>query len=346
MSEAARRTRSVKGASFTRTGSPSSVSKLASAPLARATFWAIDSIRRATSLRRPSSSTRKVPSITAVSAMMFLAVPACMRPIVTTTGSRGSVRRLRTFCSSPTTAQAAASASIPRCGRAAWLDRPFTRMVNSCPPAIRAPARTPIRPTGISGSTWRETMPSTPFICPALMISRAPKGSASSAGWNTQRTVPENLSRSAWSASATPSRTEVWTSWPQACITPAFLEWNGRSGLRSSMGRASMSARKARVRPLPLPRMVATRPVSNTGSISEMPALSSMRRTSAEVSRSSWDSSGFSWMARRALIMVSAKAGVMLRGRSDMKPFYSAAVERAIPAGPATDSARMPARLT
>src|SRR6184192_3700462 len=52
----------------------------------------------------------------------------------------------------------------------------------------------------------------------------------------------------------------MWTSWPQACITPARVDRNGTSAV-SLRGRPSISARTSTDRPGRSPRISATTPV-------------------------------------------------------------------------------------
>ncbi len=68
----------------------------------------------------------------------------------------------------------------------------------------------------------------------------------SSAGWNTRRTRPGSGRARCRSCSArpAPSSAVVCTSCPQACATPSTVERQG-SGVSSSTGRASRSARRA-----------------------------------------------------------------------------------------------------
>ena len=60
-------------------------------------------------------------------------------------------------------------------------------------------------------------------MAPSLIMPSAPPPH-SSAGWKQRVTAPGSSARSRTSVFATPSRMEVWQSWPQACIFPATCE--------------------------------------------------------------------------------------------------------------------------
>jgi len=59
---------------------------------------------------------RMVPSMTAVSGMMLLVVPALMRPTVTTVGSNTSIVRVTIVCSACTISHAMGMGSSAACG--------------------------------------------------------------------------------------------------------------------------------------------------------------------------------------------------------------------------------------
>src|SRR5881394_3685209 len=105
-------------------------------------------------------------------------------------------------------------------------------------------------------------------IRPSLTISRPPPP-PSSAGWKITTAVPEKLRVSARYL-APPSSIAVCPSCPQACILPGLMERYGRL-VCSSMGSASMSARRPTTfpAPCPLPRITPTTPVL------PMPAMTS-----------------------------------------------------------------------
>ena len=93
---------------------------------------------------------------------------------------------------------------------------------------------------------------------PSLTIASAPPR-PSSAGWKMRWTVPSKL-RVAARYLAAPSSMVVWPSWPQACMRPLCrLRWS--KVLCSSIGSASMSARRPMARGLLPTRMVPTTPV-------------------------------------------------------------------------------------
>ena len=90
--------------------------------------------------------------------------------------------------------------------------------------------------------------------------SPSPPPIASSAGWNTSRTVPASCGASSFSTAATPSSVVVWMSWPQACIRPGLVLAKARP-VCSSIGSASMSARIASTGPGRPPWIMPTTPV-------------------------------------------------------------------------------------
>ncbi len=159
-------------------------------------------------------------------------------------------------------------------------------------------------------------MASTPSNAPSSIILGAPEFvPASSAGWNRKRTRPESSSLMAASTSATPSRMAAWASCPQACMTPLLFDRYGMS-FSSVRGRASISARRATVRPGRTPTRSAVTPLSVppkplfTFSSPRARRRSSMKR---EVSTSCQESSGCSWKRRRSAATRSATASARFR---------------------------------
>ena len=75
------------------------------------------------------------------------------------------------------------------------------------------------------------------------IVSIAPPGISSSAGWKISRS-PRGSSGAPASARAVPSRIAVCASWPQACAALGIVEAYG-APVRSAIGNASMSARNA-----------------------------------------------------------------------------------------------------
>ncbi len=127
---------------------------------------------------------------------------------------------------------------------------------------------------------------------PSSIILRAP--AISSLGWKTSRTVPEKQSFREERIFAAVSRIAMWASWPQACIIPRFREAKG-SPVCSSRGRASMSARRRRVFPPPVPRIRAVTPVSATFSRTSRPRSRRNAAILPAVRSSPKPGSGWAW---------------------------------------------------
>ena len=81
----------------------------------------------------------------------------------------------------------------------------------------------------------------------------------SSAGWKISATLPAKLRVSARYFAA-PNSIVVWPSWPQACILPGTSEACS-APVSSSIGSASMSARRPVTGPAPCPSTIATTPL-------------------------------------------------------------------------------------
>ncbi len=99
----------------------------------------------------------------------------------------------------------------------------------------------------------------TPSLSIKVAPPSSPGGAPSSAGWKRKSTVPGTSSLIPISSSAVPRPTVMWTSCPQACITPGFCDFQGTS-TASSMGSASMSERQATTGPGLPPSRTATTP--------------------------------------------------------------------------------------
>ena len=84
----------------------------------------------------------------------------------------------------------------------------------------------------IRGSQCSARIRGTPSSTPCSMHACAPPGMVSSAGWKMIRTVPPSGDSSCMRCRtrAMPSMVVVWTSWPQAWVTPWFFDANGRPG--------------------------------------------------------------------------------------------------------------------
>ena len=108
---------------------------------------------------------------------------------------------------------------------------------------VIGPTFTAILPTSSRGSQCRAKIRLTPDIAPAAIVSIAPPGISSSAGWKTSRN-PTGSSGAPASASAVPSRIAVCPSCPQACAALGIVEAYS-APVRSAIGNASMSARNA-----------------------------------------------------------------------------------------------------
>ena len=122
-------------------------------------------------------------------------------------------------------------------------------------------------PRSISGELWNPYTSSTPSRTPSSIIGLAPPG-PSSAGWYSSLTVQleGSLSRCYSRNQPKPVKLAIWPSWPHICAARSLTDRYGRSGLPSSMTRASMSALKAMhfgvVDSGPVPLTSTTNPVS------------------------------------------------------------------------------------
>ena len=131
---------------------------------------------------------------------------------------------------------------------------------------------------------------------PASTIALAPPR-PSSAGWKMKCTRPRKL-RVCAKYLAAPSSMVVWPSWPQACITPSFVEACAKR-FASRIGKASMSARNPMAAvSLPFCKTPTT-PVPPMPVWTVRPNSRSFAATNSAV-RCSWKpSSGWAWMSRR-----------------------------------------------
>jgi hypothetical protein len=191
--------------------------------------------------------------------------------------------------------------STPVSGRAPCAPTPVMSTSKNAPPAIIGPERTAKRPTASFGRLCMPKIAShgKRSNSRSSIIAFAPP-SPSSAGWNTKCTVPSNW-RVAASTLAAPSSIAVWPSWPQACMQPAWRERCSKV-LASSIGSASMSARRPIVREdVPL-RSTPTTPVRPTPRCTSMPNDSRRCATSPAVRLSAKPSSGWAWMSRRQAV--------------------------------------------
>ncbi|MDI2021316.1 hypothetical protein PJL18_01835 [Paenarthrobacter nicotinovorans] len=229
--------------------------------------------------------------------MAFGAEPAEICPHTTETPLRTSTLRDSTAGTFTAIWANANTRSSVRCGLEVWPPRPESSILMVSDADVMAPMRVPIWPTLILGSQCSARMRGTPSSTPCSMQDNAPPGIVSSAGWKMIRTVPPSglFLCIRWSVRAMPSIAVVWTSCPQACVTPWFLEANGRP-VSSMIGKASMSPRRA-VAMGPSPTSTVSPVPSSRRGLS--PAASS-RSTSLSVVRNSLnDSSGCAWRSRR-----------------------------------------------
>ena len=185
--------------------------------------------------------------------------------MVTTLGFLASTSRAGSASIASTMRAATATGSTPRHGAEACVPRPCTTMRRRSELAIAGPATTATSPAASSLSVWSAKIAVGPGFAktPSFSMSGAPPsspgGGPSSAGWNTNSTVPARRSRRPLSSSATPSRMATWASCPHACIAPSTSLANGRS-VSSGIGNASMSPRNSTVRPGLPPSRTATSP--------------------------------------------------------------------------------------
>ena len=223
-----------------------------------------------------------------------------MWPQTTETPLRTSTRRDSTAGTLTAICARAKTSSSVRCGREVWPPRPVSSILMVSEAEVMAPIRVPILPTSIRGSQCRARIRGTPSRTPCSMQLWAPPGMVSSAGWKMIRTVPRSGDSSCirCRTRAAPSMVAVWTSWPQAWVTPWFFEANGRP-VSSMMGRASMSPRRAvAIGPSP---MSTVRPVPSRRR--GLSPASSRRLASLSVVRNSLkESSGCACRSRRKAI--------------------------------------------
>src|SRR2546428_4040710 len=138
--------------------------------------------------------------------------------------------------------------------------------------------------------------------------------------------MPGSRSRLTLRLSASTSAMAMWTSWPQACITPFRCERNGRSEASVS-GSPSMSALTSTDRPGSLPLTSATTPVPTTWSLRL--SSGSLPRYSARYAPvlCSWnDSSGCACSSRRTLIslcsVLASTSASSSRSDLSIRPFW------------------------
>ena len=146
------------------------------------------------------------------------------------------------------------------------------------------------------GSQCRPKIRLTPSSAPARIDISAPPGMISSAGWKISRTRPGSSAATDCSARPAPTRPAVCTSCPHACATPSMLLRQG-SGMRSSTGSASRSARRPITGPGFSPMSTST-PVLPSGRVTR-PASPSRLVTRLVVRSSCQESSGWACRSRR-----------------------------------------------
>ena len=184
-SRAVWRLKSAKSRSLTVTGNPPTTSTMTSASWAAAMPSATRVIPECSFERVASLTARMVPSISAVSGMMLLVVPAEMRPTVITPGSNTSMRRVTISCSAWTISQAIGIGSRARNGSLAWPPRPLTVMYIRSAEAIIGPGFTATNPVGSTVMMCRANAPVTGDAEPSASggMSRSPSSSMNRAPW-------------------------------------------------------------------------------------------------------------------------------------------------------------------
>ena len=91
---------------------------------------------------------------------MLKRVPAWKVPMVTTTGSSGSIRLLSMLCRAITICEPMTMGSIPRCGSAPWLCFPVIEIEKVSDEAIWGPGAKLTWPTSSVGMAWRANIAS------------------------------------------------------------------------------------------------------------------------------------------------------------------------------------------
>ena len=193
-------------------------------------------------------------------------------------------------------------------GEAPWPPFPSMWRAKRSKDAVLAPRVQLSQPTGRWVATWRARAASTPSSTPSSTMVRAPEA-VSSAAWNIRTTWPSRASSRSFSSRAAPRSMAVCRSWPQAWAAP-FSAAKGRP-LSSAMGRASMSARRRRVRPSARPSR-AVRPPPRAR-MSRQPAAERAADTRSRVCVRSKPSSGQRWRERRRAVSSSAMARARAR---------------------------------
>src|SRR5690606_19219581 len=176
----------------------------------------------------------------------------------------------------------------------------------------------PTTPAGSQGQQWSPNTASTSAksIAPDSRIARAPLSSPngiSSAGWSRTVSVPAQ-SDTAASLSAAVTTTAMWTSCPQACITPGVVDRYSTS-FASVRGSASRSARITTAGPAPRASL-ATTPVLATPVVTSYPAFRNRALSSSAVRCSANRSSGRLWISRRSSTALRHQSGSSSGGGS------------------------------
>ncbi len=148
---------------------------------------------------------RMVPRISAVSGITLYAVPAWMRPTVTTDGSNTSTLRVTIVCSACTISHATGIGSRVWCGWLAWPPLPRTVIVIESLDAMIGPCRVLTIPTGncevmcSANACWTgDSVPSGRAgrsIEETLLQHELRARVPSSPGWNMNSTRPAIRSR-------------------------------------------------------------------------------------------------------------------------------------------------------
>ena len=251
-----------------------------------------------------------VPSSTTSSGMMLYWSPPWILPMVRTRERAALISRVVMAWRDRTMWTAALTGATPFSGGDPWQPRPRTRMVNLSKAAMQQPEGAITVPLGMSAPSrvpiWKPKMASTPSSAPCSSMTLAPSH-CSSAGWKRRRTVPRSSFLCFCRTWAAPMSMAAWASCPQACITPGRREEKG-SPVSSWMGRASMSARRATVRPGRPPWMEAIRPLSRGERTKGIPRRSRWAERQAAVSGSCAPTSGIWCSSRRRAVISSCRA--------------------------------------
>mmetsp|Transcript_37671 Transcript_37671/g.64247 ORF Transcript_37671/g.64247 Transcript_37671/m.64247 type:complete len:232 (+) Transcript_37671:704-1399(+) len=190
---------------------------------------------------------RIVPLSVADAGMTLKASPALIAVTETIPDSNGERVRDTIDWRLDTKCDAATIGSMVLWGMAACPPFPWSATVNISAAPMSGPGFEATVPVGSAGHTC---MPKASWAVRSFVVTtpsstiRFIPAPPSSAGWNTNRTVPTISSSTFFNSAAAPSNMVVCPSCPQACILCGLCDLKvSMFGVASSMGRASMSAR-------------------------------------------------------------------------------------------------------